>query len=129
MAFESMILNRKAIAFDLNPLSTFVIETTLHKIDEDKFRNAVNRITYEIEKDDVYKNNYIRKINDETLIIYNYIWYKDKVTKVKVKSIDGKERPDLQPSQLDDELINNFNDIDMKYWYPTGKLPLNPSIN
>lgn len=129
VAFESLILGRKAITFDLNPLSTFVIETTLHKFDEKKFCDAVERISNEIKNDSVYKENYLRIVGGEELVIYNYIWFKNEVTKVRVRTLDGKERPDLVPDEYDKQLIDNFDNIDMKYWYPTDKLPLNPSIN
>lgn len=129
VAFESLMLNRKAITFDLNPLSTFVVETTLQDFDKEKFTESVEKITVEIEKDEVYKNNFLRNIDGEKLEIYNYIWYENQISKIRVKTIDGKEKPDLSPTDYDKKLIADFENIDMKYWYPTDKLPLNPSIN
>ena len=51
------------------------------------------------------------------------------MTKIRVKDENGKEVPDLEPSEIDDNLLAEMKNIDMKYWYPTDKLPLNPSIN
>lgn len=129
VAFESLILGKKAITFDLNPLSTFFVNATLQNFDEQKFTQAVNRIADEIANDDVYSRNYTRKIDDEEVVIYNYIWFKDRITKIRVKDADGKEIPDLEPDEVDDGLLAEMKNIDMKYWYPTDKLPLNPSIN
>lgn len=129
VAFESLILGKKAITFDLNPLSSFFVETTLQYFDEQKFVEAVNEIVKEIENDEVYIRHYTRKVDGEELIIYNYIWFKDTIKKVRVKNLKGKEYPDLEPSDLDKELISEMNSIELKYWYPTDKLPLNPSIN
>lgn len=129
VAFESLILGRKSITFDLNPLSCFFVETTLKKFDEKKFKMAVDRIMKEIENDLVYKTNYIKTINDEKVVVYNYVWFKDEITKVRVKDLEGKSLPDLEPDELDKQLISDMNKIDMKYWYPTEKLPINPSIN
>lgn len=129
VAFESIILGKKAIAFDLNPLSTFVVETTLQDFDKDKFVAAVERIVDEIETDDVYIKNYTRTSEGKELIVYNYIWFKNAVTKIRVKDKEGKEYPDLEPSEYDKTLISEMDNIDMKYWYPTDRLPLTPSIN
>jgi len=90
VAFESLILGKKAITFDLNPLSTFFVNATLQNFDEQKFTQAVNRIADEIANDDVYSRNYTRKIDDEEVVIYNYIWFKDRITKIRVKDADGK---------------------------------------
>lgn len=129
VAFESLILGKKAIVFDLNPISDFFIETTLADFEEKKFTNAVNKIVQEIEADDVYTRHYKRIINAQELIIYNYIWHKERITKIRVKDTEGKEHPDLEPSTLDEKLVSEMDSIEMKYWYPTEKLPLNPSIN
>lgn len=129
VAFESLILGKKAITLDLNPLSTFFVNVTLKEFDEEKFEQAVNRIAKEIENDDVYRRHYKRKKDDQELTIYNYIWYKNQVTKIRVKDENGKEVPDLEPDEIDDALLVEMKNIDMKYWYPTDKLPLNPSIN
>lgn len=129
VAFESLILGKKAITFDLNPLSTFFVETTLQAFNEQKFINSVNRIVDAIENDAVYISNYKRTIDDKELVIYNYIWFKNQVTKIRVKDAEGKAHPDLEPDEVDAHLISEMDKIDINYWYPTDKLPLNPSIN
>ena len=43
-AFESVKANRKVIAFDLNPLTSFIIEVFATKFDKNKFESEVNRI-------------------------------------------------------------------------------------
>jgi len=129
VAFESLIAGRKAITLDVNPLSTFFIDTLLCDFNKESFKNAVNKIVNEIEKDDIYVKHYIRKVNDEILDVYNYIWYENKVTTVRVKTHDEKERPDIMAGDYDKELLCSFDDIELKYWYPTDKLPLTPSIN
>lgn len=129
VAFESLILGKKAITLDLNPLSTFFVKVTLQDFDEKKFTQAAHRIANAIASDEIYTKNYIRKTDGKDLIIYNYIWFKDHITKIRVKDINGKEIPDLKPDELDHNLLDEMNNIDMKYWYPVDKLPLNPSIN
>ena len=129
VAFESLILGRKAITFDLNPLSEFFIETTLEKFDEEMFKKAVERIVKKIEADKVYIENYTKKIDGEETIIYNYIWFKDKITKIRAKNLKGEDIPDLIPDVDDKRRGIEMEQIKMQHWYPTDKLPLTPSIN
>ena len=129
VAFESLILGRKAITFDLNPLSEFFIETTLEKFDEEMFKKAVERIVKKIEADKVYIENYTKKIDGEETIIYNYIWFKDEITKIRAKNLKGEDIPDLIPDVDDKRRGIEMEQIKMQHWYPTDKLPLTPSIN
>ena len=43
-AFEAVKIRRKAIAFDLNPLTSFIIESLSSSFDEEKFLEAFKRI-------------------------------------------------------------------------------------
>ena len=129
VAFESLILGRKAITFDLNPLSEFFIETTLEKFDEEVFKKAVERIVKKIESDKVYIENYTKKIDGEETIIYNYIWFKNEITKIRAKNLKGEDIPDLVPDVDDKRRGIEMEQIKMQHWYPTDKLPLTPSIN
>ncbi len=129
VAFESLILGRKAITFDLNPLSEFFIETTLEKFDEEVFKKAVERIVKKIEADKVYIENYTKKIDGEETIIYNYIWFKNEITKIRAKNLKGEDIPDLVPDVDDKRRGIEMEQIKMQHWYPTDKLPLTPSIN
>ena len=129
VAFESLILGRKAITFDLNPLSEFFIETTLEKFDEEVFKKAVERIVKKIEADKVYIENYTKKIDGEETIIYNYIWFKNEITKIRAKNLKGEDIHDLVPDVDDKRRGIEMEQIKMQHWYPTDKLPLTPSIN
>ncbi|NBH82202.1 hypothetical protein D7X88_04670 [bacterium C-53] len=129
VAFESLISERKAITFDLNPLSDFFIEATLSKFDEARFTDAVNCIAEAVENDPVYIEHYLKVAKEEVLIVYNYVWLKSDIIKIRVKNSKGECLPDLEPDESDRERIRNMDKINMKYWYPTEKLPLTPSIN
>lgn len=53
--FEAIKANKKAIAFDLNPLTSFIIEVFSIPFDKDNFKAEVNTILAKIESDEVYK--------------------------------------------------------------------------
>lgn len=129
VAFESLNLGRRAITFDLNPLSTFFIEVTTQAFDETKFRSAVSKLANQIENDDFYKKNYIRKVNGKVAIVYNYIWEREKVSKIRVKDEHENILPDIKPSKYDEDLQRETNALTIPYWYPTDKFPTHPSIN
>ncbi|HEY3392155.1 MAG TPA: DNA methyltransferase [Lacipirellulaceae bacterium] len=73
-AFETVKLGRKAIVFDLNPLSSFIVEVTASPFDEPAFRAAFNRVCKATEATDVYTKHYIRTRSDETATVLNYRW-------------------------------------------------------
>ena len=50
-AFEAVKINRKVIAFDLNPLTAFIVEALASKFDEALFIEAVVKISSTVEKD------------------------------------------------------------------------------
>lgn len=61
-AFEAVKLGRKALAFDLNPLSAFIIEVTASgaKLHEKAFHDRAMRIREAAEATDVYQQNFRR---------------------------------------------------------------------
>lgn len=127
-AFESLKLGRKAIATDLNPLSMFVIETLTAKFDEKLFKRAVENISQTISNDNLYKVHYTRTINGKSFTVYNYIWERGVLKFVRLKN-ENNESLSLDPSDEDNVLVENMNDIKIPYWYPRDKFPNNPSIN
>lgn len=86
-AFESVIAGRKAIAFDINPMSAFFIEVTTCCFDEIKFKKAVDDIVSKVESDNVYKNHFCKQEDKINIIIYNYIWEKNNIIKINSKTI------------------------------------------
>ena len=52
-AFEAVKAGRKAIAFDLNPLTSFLIETFCTEFDKENFEIEVNKIFSEIENEKI----------------------------------------------------------------------------
>jgi len=126
--FESLRAGRKIISTDLNPLSAFVVEVLSSKFDKEKFKSAVKSISDAIETDKIYCRHYKRKVNDETLTVYNYIWNKGKVSLVRYKTAEA-EGVSIPVDEEDLKKAIEMESINMPYWYPTDKFPQTPSIN
>jgi len=127
-AFESIILGRKAITFDLNPLSTFLVEVMTQRFDSKKFSSAVDRISQTILNDNVYKHHYTRTIKNQHVTIYNYIWENGSVSKFAAKS-NAKHPVISKASEIDAKLQTEMADMTIPYWFPNDNLPAHPSIN
>lgn len=128
-AFEGLKSGRKVIATDLNPLSSFIIETMTAKFDEKAFKDAVARIVVRVQNDEIYKKHFTREHEGEIYTVYNYIWEKGELSKVRMKNAEGTTRYALNPTKEDAELANSMQQIKIPYWYPQDAFPANPSIN
>ncbi len=137
-AFEAVKINRKAIAFDLNPLSSFIVEVITSKFDKGKFIDAFNQIALAIERDPVYIDHFNKKYNGKNAVVYNYRWLSDEVQNLAIeipsieKTKSGKikkgERYFLSADSSDKKKAQSMDSLKISYWYPTNKFPTTPSI-
>ncbi len=93
-AFEAVKLGRKAIAFDLNPLSAFIIEVTASaaRFNEQAFRDAARAIREGAEETEVYAEHYQRRRGTRTATVLNYRWEGGRVAGVAIAEPDGPRR-------------------------------------
>lgn len=126
-AFEGVVANRKMITLDINPMSSFFIEVTTMPFNETLFTQAAHNIITTVEKDEIYRQHYIRIQNDTPLTIYNYIWKDETIWKIHAKSHKG-EPFSLQPDAIDAQRLIDMENIDIPYWYPQDQFPNTPSI-
>ena len=126
--FESLKIGRKIISTDLNPLSSFVVEVLSSKFNKKKFCAAVESIKTTIESDYIYQNHYTKRIDSETMTIYNYIWLDGCVGLTRVKNSKA-EGLSLKADEEDLLKAGDMTSIDIPYWFPTDIFPQNPSIN
>lgn len=125
-AFEAVKAGRRAVALDLNPLTSFMIEVTASKFDEPKFRAAAERIKDAAESSKVYQEHYIRTRNGAEATVLNYRWEKDRLVGV---AIDLSGERSLVPADKDDVAAASAIDaLDTDRWYPTESLPPHPSV-
>lgn len=127
---EALRLGIKAIGFDLNPLSSFMIEIYTSDFNVDEFRNELTKITDFIEEDKIY--NILFKYNNE--YIHHLKWNKNEIYEVGVISLEGKkEKKKLRmPLQNDYHAYNFSENLDLDsfgFYYPNEPFNESPSFN
>ena len=138
-AFESIKLGRKAIAFDLNPLTRFFVEVLTSHFDGTLFMEGFNRIVAAVESDPVYVEHYKTVLDDQKGVVSNYQWLGNQVMKVAVeipskdKQKSGKPKRPIRhfidARQIDIELADKAQELEIPYWYPTDSFPSTPVIS
>ena len=118
-AFEAINLGKTAYAFDLNPLTSFLVEVLSSKYDETGFICEVNKIFDEIKKDSIYKKNFECKCKfcNNTATIVNYKWNISKIYEIAVECPICKKRYTINEDL--DAFNIEFDSKDLKYWYPS----------
>ncbi len=120
-AFEAVKAGRKAIAFDLNPLTSFIIETYCGKFDSINFQKAVKKITTSIGNDDIYLE-YFSKDCDKCrkhAIAQHFKWEKNELYELGVLCDHCHCRYIARPTVNDKTKARKMANIKIKYWYPT----------
>lgn len=127
-AFEAAKLNRKCFSFDLNPLSSFIIEVMNSSFDRNLFIEGVKSILHDIKNDPVYKDHYTFCEGEKCYLIFNYRWEGNEVVKVCYKTIDRTGSADRCASDSDRIKAKEMCNINIPYWFPTESFPSTPSI-
>lgn len=130
-AIESLKAGRKTIAFDLNPLSSFMIDVLLDDYDRDIFQLQVASIVEKLDNDDIYcriykyNNEYIHhvKINNNDIYEVGIIHQDENGTEIKSLR---------QGSDSDIIAIDYSNNIDfdsLGLYFPNEIFPNSDSFN
>ncbi|MDO8534671.1 MAG: DNA methyltransferase, partial [Xanthobacteraceae bacterium] len=126
-AFEAVKLGRRAVAFDLNPLSSFIIEVTASQFDKGAFLAAAKQVRESAEASDVYRTHYTRTRDGEIATVLNYRWERDELVSVAIETADhGRKLIDAEAA--DQRLAEDMRSLEIPAWYPTRKLPRHPSV-
>lgn len=126
--FEAVKANRKAIAFDLNPLTSFIIEVYSSKFEVEKFKVEVEKIIDEIKKDKTFLKYYSttsRKTNEKA-IVQSFKWEDDELYELGVNYTNseildetngrptrGKLRYVAEPNEKDQKLAKEQSKIEI----------------
>ena len=121
--FEAVKANKKAIAFDLNPLTSFIIEVISAPFDKNKFKTAVNKILDTVEKDEIYKQHFFTESRNNSNIeeVVCYKWDNGKLYQVGIeenKKPNSKKKPARylsQPNQNDIAKSNLIANIEIPF--------------
>ncbi|MDR0603343.1 MAG: hypothetical protein LBG80_03460 [Bacteroidales bacterium] len=135
--FEAVKTKRKAIAFDLNPLTSFIIEVMSAPFDKNKFKTAVNQILSIIKSDEIYKEYFFTQSRNGTNLeeVVCFKWNSGELYEI---GIEENKKPNTKknssrylskPNVTDIEKGNSMNDIEIPFWYPNELFPQSPSFS
>ena len=135
--FEAIKTNKKVIAFDLNPLTSFVIEVMSVPFDKSKFETAVDQILDAIENDAIYKKYFFTESRNNSNLeeVVCYKWENGKLYEIGIeenKQPNSKKKPNrylAKPNKADVEKGKSMNDIELPFWYPNELFPQSPSFS
>lgn len=119
-AFEAINAGKVAYAFDLNPLSSFLIEVMSSEFSLKDFAKCVNKIFNIVKNDKIYKREYEIKCANcrSSATIINYKWNKNKIYEIAIKCDNCKSKYTKAVSYSKSQ---NSNRIIINYWYPDWK--------
>lgn len=123
-AVEALILGRKAIAIDLNPVSTFITEMVLKPVNLDDIKEAYKEIRRKIRNKIVqlYETSCSKCKNKAMIIVA--VWERLNPNPLELRyycPICGKRRS-KKPSEKDLELIKRIDKMEVPFWFPCDEL-------
>ena len=131
-AIESLILKRKAIAVDLDPVSNFITRCTVLTADiialDEIFATIKEKVKPEI--DELYQTKC--SICRERTIAEAIIWNGNKPIEIRYKcqcKKQGTETLWKEAEQDDLDRLSQINATKIPYWYPTNRLIWNSRVN
>lgn len=134
-AFEAVKSGRKAIAFDLNPLTTFLIETFCSDFNKENFRKEVDKITDEFQGDKTYQKYFFtecRKCGFNQATVQNFKWDKGELYEVGVECSNCKKGEKIRylekPNSTEIKKARDFNELEIEFWYPEDEFYNSPSF-
>ena len=132
-AFEAVKAGRKAIAFDLNPLTTFTIEVLCTKFDKKKFEEAVGPIVEAISNDKIYKKYFstkCRHCGSETAVAQHYKWATKEIYEMGILCDCNLEEKYLsKPNKNDILKAKESEQLELKNWFPDVSFHRSPSFS
>ena len=135
-AFEAVKAGRKAIAFDLNPLTSFLIETFCSEFNKEEFAIEVDAIVDDIKKDNIYQKYFhttCRKCGSTSAIAQSFKWENGKLYEVGVECSECKKniKSRYLEKPTDEEITKakELHKIEIKTWYPDDEFYNSPSFS
>lgn len=125
--FEALKLGRKALCFDLNPLTTFLVETLTQPFCEDEFVEAYNAVFDAVEANKHYRSHYYKNWDGGQALIYNYRWHQGAVVKLAIETPDNK-RLLINADDSDRRNAKSQAKLAIPFWHPKEQFPQTPSI-
>ena len=131
-AFEAVKAGRKALAFDLNPLTTFLIETYCSPFNKHEFRQKAEHIIDILSQDPTYLKYFSTECRQcqKPAIVQSFKWENQALYELGVDCpyCEGKLYTAL-PGESDISQSKSMEDMDFPYWYPKDLFPSSPSFS
>jgi DNA modification methylase len=128
-AIEAIKLGRKAIAIDLDPMSTFITKMTALPVDVEKFSNTFN----EIGKSEKNKINKLYETEckkcKSVAIAEAFVWEKDNPKEIRYNCKCSKETLWKKFDENDKSKLKEIDNTIIRYWYPQNELIWNSRVN
>lgn len=139
-AFEAVRAGVKAIAFDLNPISSFLIEVLASDFNESIFEEKVRKIISTVSNDDTYRaffSTTCRKCGSKMAVVQNFKWNKKRLYELGIychacgkNACDKKLNKYLSsPIEEDNRKASDLDDIILRCWYPQKEFPNSQSFS
>ncbi|MDR0485100.1 MAG: hypothetical protein LBH29_00055 [Elusimicrobiota bacterium] len=136
-AFEAVKTGRKAFAFDLNPLTSFIIEVFCSDFDRRAFSDAAVKIISDVKESGIYKKYFFTKSRNkknEREEIVCFKWNENKIYEIgaqtyKNSGADKILRYSAPPDSEDIDIAESMKDIDLPFWHPNKPFPNSPSFS
>jgi len=135
-AFEAVKAGRKTIAFDLNPLTSFLIETFCSEFKKEKFADEVNKIVDEVKNDKVYQEYFYttcRKCGSNSAIAQNFKWENGELYEIGIECLECQKNKTSRylekPTPAEMVKAKELNKISIDTWYPDDEFYNSPSFS
>jgi len=124
-AIEALKRGRKAIAIDLNPISTFITRMTLIPVDLKDVKKTFQEIRKKVRDkiNDLYLTKCPKCGNPNALTIAT-VWKRDanEPSEIRVFCSQCKKRYRKKPSEDDIQKLRGIDKIQVPFWYPKDRL-------
>jgi 16S rRNA G966 N2-methylase RsmD len=123
-AFEAVKCGKKAIAFDINPLTSFIIEVYASKFDVEQFSLFLYRVIDDIRKDEIYLKYFtITCPNCKSLAdLQNFKWDAGVIYEIGIVCPNcGLKQSVNENLDYINDLANESHSVDIKYWFPDDR--------
>jgi DNA modification methylase len=122
---ETILSNRKAIGYDINPAAIFITSQMLIKINIPKLYDSYLRLESKVK--DAINNLYIIERENKKYLGTHFIWEDDKLTEIWYQN--GKKKNITKPTYDDLSFIKKFTYDEINFYYPTSIFFHNSRIN
>lgn len=130
-AFEAVKQGRKAIAFDINPLTSFIIDVYSTKFDIKSFKEAVEKIVEKLRSDEIY-NFCFQTVCQECgcvhAIVQHAKWENGKIYEYGIVCPKCKKRYLVKDVDNQNLISQKMSEIDIPFWYPIDPFYDSPSF-